>query len=69
MLVYKLEVIFLIVMHFSTGSIAVGNQGKPVGYSMLSDCKKDIPSVIDRWQKLNYPMPDKITCEKLELKK
>lgn len=60
--------IFVVLLHFATGSIAVGDRGQPVGYKDLSDCKRAIPRVTARWAKSGYPLPEGVACWKLEIK-
>ena len=60
--------IFVVLLHFATGSIAVGDRGQPVGYRELADCKKAIPRVTARWAKSGYPLPEGIACGRLEIK-
>lgn len=68
----QITAVFIIVAHFTVmgyGGDALP-EGKRAAYATLEDCRKAAPAVSRSFERSALPVkPDRITCEKLEIKR
>jgi hypothetical protein len=62
--------VWIVVLHFHVGNIhaAVLPRDHPHAYDADAACKRRIPDIKRRWEKTELPMPEKITCERYEVR-
>ena len=62
--------VWIIVLHFTVGGIsaAVLPMTHRAGYADEATCKRDIGTIKRGWAKTMMPAPDRISCEKIEVK-
>lgn len=68
----QIATVFVIVAHFTVmgyGGDALP-EGKRAAYASLKDCKDALPAVSRSFERSALPVkPDRVTCEKLEIKR
>ena len=62
--------VWIIVLHFSVSGIsaAVLPMEKRQGFADKTSCEQQIGGIKRGWSRLALPAPDKITCERFEVK-
>jgi hypothetical protein len=68
-----MHTVFVVVLHFTTASIAVAPMEQPTGYASRKTCEASIPAVVMRWRELTsaitqMPTPDNASCQPLRLR-